>query len=587
MKKATILMQSKDSASAIENLGTLGLLHVEHQRLPQGEDIAAAKEEINLVNAAIQILSQEEFVGRANLQPTDELRDWKFTAHHLIDSRNRLSQLKDYATTLKDKISQYQAWGDFDPEQVRALTGQDIYIKLYQIPSKEIKKLASRFIVKKIAAVKDLVSCALIARKDFTLDFRQIPLPKMGLKKMRDKLSEDARAIEVIKGEMRKIASLRMEFLRVRAGLEEKLEFQQALQGMGEAGTIMYLSGYIPDDALKALEQTARARNWGIKIDDPSPEDKVPTLIRNPRWVSIINPVLKFLAIIPGYKELDISLWFLVFFSIFFGMLIGDAGIGLVFLSLTFFARRKWGNKLQDKSVFTLFYISSFCALIWGALTGTFFGQAWLPQSVKPLLPALRQEKNIQTICFFIGALHLSIAHAWRAVIKLPSFSALAELGWILILWGAFFLAKMLVLGDLFPDPGKWFFLVGAALVVLFASPNRNPFKGVAAGLGNLLLNFVNSFTDVVSYVRLFAVGLATVAVADAFNNMALDVGFDTILGAVLTSLILLLGHTLNILLAPMSILVHGVRLNVLEFSGHLDMQWQGFAYKPLRKSDK
>ena len=148
----------------------------------------------------------------------------------------------------------------------------------------------------------------------------------------------------------------------------------------------------------------------------------------------------------------------------------------------------------------------------------------------------------------------------------------------------AFFLAKMLVLGDAFPAFGKWFFILGIALVIFFTSPSRNILKGIGAGLANLALNLVNSFTDVVSYIRLFAVGLATVAVADAFNKMALEIGYNSILTGVATSLILLLGHSLNILLGPMSILVHGVRLNILEFCSHLDIKWSGFAYKPLRQ---
>ena len=96
-----------------------------------------------------------------------------------------------------------------------------------------------------------------------------------------------------------------------------------------------------------------------------------------------------------------------------------------------------------------------------------------------------------------------------------------------------------------------------------------------------------NSFTDIVSYIRLFAVGLATVAVADAFNKMAMDIGYNSILTGTATSLILLLGHGLNIILGAMSILVHGVRLNVLEFCSHLDINWSGFSYKPLEESGK
>jgi V/A-type H+-transporting ATPase subunit I len=140
-------------------------------------------------------------------------------------------------------------------------------------------------------------------------------------------------------------------------------------------------------------------------------------------------------------------------------------------------------------------------------------------------------------------------------------------------------------LGHSFPQFAKWFFIVGPALVVLFSSPCKNILKGIVNGLGSLLLNIANSFTDVVSYIRLFAVGLATVAVADAFNKMAMGIGFNNFLQGLLTSFILLIGHLLNVILGPLSILVHGVRLNVLEFCNHLDIKWSGFVYKPLQES--
>jgi V/A-type H+-transporting ATPase subunit I len=230
-----------------------------------------------------------------------------------------------------------------------------------------------------------------------------------------------------------------------------------------------------------------------------------------------------------------------------------------------------------------LFYILSSCAIIWGVLSATFFGQEWMPASVKPLIPGLRDERIVQSFCFLLGVSQLSIAHLWRFVLKFPSLAAWADMGWVCILWAAFFLAKFLVLGYTFPVFGKWLIVLGAGLVLFFSHPNRNPLKGVGQGLGALLLNLMNNFTDIVSYVRLFAVGLATVAVADAFNKMALSIGFNNIFTGIATAMILILGHGLNILLGPMSVLVHGVRLNVLEFCNHLDIKWSGFSYKPLK----
>lgn len=584
MKKTAILVQAKDAALCLKDLRNLGVVHVEHQRMPAGGDISAIGDDLAVVNDVLIVLAQPEFAQEAKLTQPQDLSDWKSTARHILDLRNRLNQLKDYAITLNARITQWQAWGDFEPEILRSLAEQGIYVRLYQIPVKEIKNLPSSVIVKEISRIYGVVNCLVISREKINLSFKEVTLPAMGLAAMQKRLAQDKDTMIYIQNQLRQHVPLRKDFMRMKKVLQQDLRFQEALSGMGEAQSLSYLAGYIPDDAAARLTQEAAAKKWGLLISEPGPQDRVPTLIRNPRWVSIISPVFKLIEVIPGYKELDISLWFLIFFSIFFGMLIGDAGIGLIFFTLTAMAQKKWGRKLKNKFLFILFYLLSSCSIIWGALSGTFFGQAWLTPYVQPLIPALRNDKSVQTLCFLLGGLHLSIAHSWRALIKLPSPKALAEIGWIIILWGAFFLAKMLVLGDTFPVFGKWFFILGPALVVLFTNPTKNIFRSLGAGLANLLLNLVNSFTDVVSYVRLFAVGLATVAVADSFNKMAMEIGYGSIASGIVTSLILILGHTLNVILAPMSILVHGVRLNVLEFCNHLDIKWSGFSYQPLQE---
>jgi V/A-type H+-transporting ATPase subunit I len=141
----------------------------------------------------------------------------------------------------------------------------------------------------------------------------------------------------------------------------------------------------------------------------------------------------------------------------------------------------------------------------------------------------------------------------------------------------------MLILGDVFPFFVKWLLITGITLVILFTSPQKNILKGIGQGLGTLALSLINSFTDVVSYIRLFAVGLAGVAIADAFNAMAFSAGSRSIFALILAGFIVLVGHTLGVVLGPVAVLVHGVRLNVLEFSGHANVSWSGQNYKPFK----
>jgi V/A-type H+-transporting ATPase subunit I len=298
--------------------------------------------------------------------------------------------------------------------------------------------------------------------------------------------------------------------------------------------------------------------------------------------------VLGLLGLTPGYRELDVSTLFLVFFSIFFGILIGDAGYGLVYilitLLITLWLHKKMKLNTEMKTTVSLFYLLGSCAIIWGVLTGTFFGQGWLLSlGYKPLVPQLNDANFMQTFCFFLGALHLSIAHSWRAYLKFPSLKALTDVGWICILWTAFFLIRTLILGEAFPPWGIWLIATGIVLVILFTNPQANVLRAIGEGLGTVALSLMNNFTDVTSYVRLFAVGMAGLAIAETTNTLSSGLG-DGVAALAAGAVIIIIGHSLNIILGLLSVLVHGVRLNVLEFSGHANVTWSGFAFEPLKE---
>jgi V/A-type H+-transporting ATPase subunit I len=583
MKKANIIMRLEDSYAAVTQLRALGVLHVEHEEVPQGKDLSLLQEEAALLDNCVDILRQQE--RKLSVAPLNPPASWKESAQHIVDLWKRQDHLESYGRNIERAIKEQEKWGDFDPQEVSSLGEQGVNVKLYEVPSKSINKFPEGTIVKEIFRSKVMIGCVVISRSEFSVPFKEVALPKQGISAMRKRLKEDLEIVRSIKENLSQLSLLLPFFLEVRKHLDKEIEFHSALSGMASSGAITYISGFVPVDAILALQQEAASKKWGLLLTEPSADDNVPTLIRNPRWVSLISPVLKFLEVLPGYHELDVSLPFLIFFSIFFGILIGDAGYGLIYCLITFIIHQKAKKKGMNTSGFALFYILSGCAITWGILTGTFFGQGWvLAAGYKPLIPALNNEKDMQRFCFFLGALHLSIAHAWRAVIKFPSLDFLADIGWGTILWAAFFIANTLILGDSFPSFARWMVVAGVILVLFFTSPQRNILKAFGSGLGTLALGLMNNFTDVVSYVRLFAVGLAGVAISDAFNSMAGMLGTGNIFAILVTVLILIIGHTLAIVLGPVSVLVHGVRLNVLEFSGHAGVSWSGQAYKPLKE---
>jgi V/A-type H+/Na+-transporting ATPase subunit I len=323
---------------------------------------------------------------------------------------------------------------------------------------------------------------------------------------------------------------------------------------------------------------------------------------------------------VPGYKELDISLIFLIFFTVFFAMIIGDAAYGSIFflagLGLVIYYSKSKKEKPPLAAV--LFTILGLATVIWGSMIGSWFGS---PELIKGTIlenlvirqltegfsfytPAgefykvLSGQDVIMLLFCTIAIIHLTIAQVWNFLRALAqrSLQALGQVGWMLINFGLFYLVLDMVArfnldqalgaGGLVADMSLNIIIIGLALIVFFGSqrPRGNFFKGLLGGLGDLpstVLGSISAFGDIISYVRLFAMGLAGAEIARAFNNMAGDLlsGNTFIFGV----LILLIGHAFNLVLCSLGVLVHGIRLKMLEFSGRLGIQWSGQDYNPFR----
>lgn len=344
--------------------------------------------------------------------------------------------------------------------------------------------------------------------------------------------------------------------------------------------------------------------------DEPGEEDAVPTKLENNKVVSLIYPVSDFLGTVPGYREYDISGWFLLFFSLFFGMIFGDGGYGLLITLISVFAIIK--NHKKNLQPFILLLILGLTTTLWGMLTCNWFGvpPQSLPESLKPLLlkldwnwisnasslPEDTVTQNLQIFCFTIALVQLAVAHIKGIVRNIRSLKCLGEAGSLFMLMGIYYLVlNMVVSSERFPfdlvlfegikASSVMFPLIGVGfgLSFIFSNYEGSVLKSVLESFKNIisvLLGVVNVFSDIVSYIRLWAVGLAGAAIANTVNEMAGPVmgGFVIFLGILLLGF----GHGLNMILNVLSVIVHGVRLNTLEFSSHLGMTWSGFKYKPF-----
>ncbi len=380
-------------------------------------------------------------------------------------------------------------------------------------------------------------------------------------------------------------------------------KFEEVNAGMGAEDMVTYLRGFVPVDDVEKVRAAAQDESWGLVVDDPGPEDDVPVKLKQPRWSRPIQAVFDGINILPAYNEADVSGVFMIFFCLFFAMIIGDAGYGLIFLTLTLLLRKK-----LPKNAVNLLMITSVATIIWGFATGTFFGlgeggldKLGLDKLKVPFLTNDRATPNLMGMCFLIGAIQITVGHLWNFwdLLKEKSTKALEQLGWTMTTWYMFFLADSMVLKGnmvsyigspkaLVPftgSPVDWMAIVGILLIACFMM-KPSEIKDGWFNLALLPLNLVNNFTDVVSYVRLYAVGAAGFAVANAFNTMLFG-GELSWWRAIISVVLVFFAHVLNILLCVMGVLVHAIRLNTLEFSNHKGITWSGSPYRPFANTDK
>ncbi len=392
---------------------------------------------------------------------------------------------------------------------------------------------------------------------------------------------------------------------------EKDIEFENIYSGMEidadeTSHAITWLTGFIPGvDAQKVLD-LAKKEHWAILLTDPVEEDEVPTKLKNNKFVSLIYPVSDFLGTVPGYREYDISGWFLLFFCVFFGMIFGDGGYGLLLSAVAVVTILKTiVSKKTVNPALNLLLLLGLTTTVWGAITCTWFGltpeqlPAWIKAASVPYLSnavaVISPEKetwvkeNMQVFCFILALVQLSVAHIKGIVRNRKSLKLLGELGSLLMLWGIFnIVLNMVVNADRFPIMNEAMILIAAGfgLSFIFSSYEGSVIQSILSSLKNIvsvLLGVVNVFSDIVSYIRLWAVGLAGSAISLTVNEMAGPTlgGLIIFLGIIL----LVFGHGLNMVLNVLSVIVHGVRLNTLEFSSHLGMSWSGFKYKPFSEA--
>ena len=538
---------ASEKEKTLTQLRDLGAVHLDLSSA-QGATVAAAKGAAADAEKAVRLILKSR--GKEKDVNIHERSVAEILA---IDAdRETLNGAKD---ELERTIRTYEPYGDFDPELAEQL-------------------------LKDVEGLRDVVP---LPEK----------LPPMRLSKMREKLDRIENRITI---DVAKLAgSDENAILKRYPALADKIAFESAKELVGEQGELAYVSGWIPEPARGKFAAAVHENGWGALLREPSDGELPPTLIEPPKLFRPVTALFSGLGIAPAYTESDVSVPFFCYFTIFFAMLVGDGGYGALILALTIFGWFKTRNQrtLVAKSWLTLLTVFSSATVLWGLLSNTWFGAGipWCADWPTVKWLADPSYKNMMLLCFTIGVSHLMIARIWTGITIINDRRCLAQFGWAGVVLFMYLVTNSIV--GIFSGIPTWaFWMFGVSLVLVFGFTLKgDELKTRGVELGMLPLNIMSALGDVISYVRLFAVGLASVKVAENFNDMALSIFNCTDMiwlkpvTAIGMILVLLIGHGLNFAMAGLSILVHAVRLNTLEFSNHKGVTWAGYAFSPFRKT--
>jgi len=639
MKKVSLVVLDSTRKESLKALRKAGVVHLEHIE-GEGAALQAFRESSQETDKALGILDEIKADKKQKIvQEPLSKEEACAKAKEILSLNDRKKSLFDSINQDSQEISRLESWGVVDPEELKLLAEKAVFAYMYEVPAEKYADIGDEVKTVLVNTTGKIARFLVVSDTEILDRPAGLPpeayavlLPRASTEIIADDIRKAQQEIDRINRELFIAKKYAAALVSYRKALVSDIEFENVRSGMAheeesesESIRLAWLSGFVPVDSMEKFRKVCAENGWAYASDDPSDEDLVPTKLKNNRVVSLIYPLTDFLDVTPGYHEFDISGWFLMFFCIFFAMIFGDAAYGALIALLGIGLAFKGLGKGKFFAPINMFVILlGLCTMVWGVMTCSWFGidASKLPKELVEMsfmpfskakyalvngLPfdssAAEDYANLnqKIFCFVLAVVQLSVAHIMCTLRNRKSLKAIGDFGSLIELWGMFYVVMAMVgdpdrfslgvnestiyvAGIPLPYLAIGVLLAGFALSFVFSNYEGSVKASVLESCKNIIsvvLGVVNVFSDTVSYIRLWAVALAGAAISGTINTMAGPMlgKFTMILfGAIL----LVFGHGLNLILNLLSVIVHGVRLNTLEFSQHLGMAWSGTKYSPF-----
>lgn len=601
MKKLTFLVYHKEYDAFLNNLRDLGVVHIAEKQ--QGmADNSALQEKIRLsarLSATIKLLQ--------NIKTEEKVTDNSETvsASKGMQILDEVDELLNHKSSLQQQILAYEKelavlepWGDFSPESIAKLrdSGYDIgfYISTEANFNEDWIEAYNAMVINRVASKVYFITFTK-TNQEIDLDVERIKLPDRSYGQTQELIQcnkeELLRQEETLQNIARKdIPSL----LAARKELNGEIEFDQVVLNTEPAAgeKLMLLQGWLPASEEDPIVAYLNSQSVYYDIKKPAPEDNVPIQLNNKGLFAWFEPICK-LYMLPKYNELDLTPFFAPFFMLFFGLCLGDSGYGLfLLLGVTLYRLLAKNIGQTMKPILSLVQLLAASTFFCGMLTGTFFGANFYDLDwpfIQRMKHAIAMDNNdMFQLSLLLGVIQILFGMILKAVNQAIQFGfkyAVGTIGWIILLVSVGLAA---VLPAVFPMGGTAHLVILAiagAMILFYNSPDKNIFINFGLGLWDSYNMVTGLLGDILSYVRLFALGLSGGILASVFNSLAVGMSPDNVIaGPIVMVLIFVIGHSINIFMNVLGAMVHPMRLTFVEFFKNSGYEGGGKEYKPFSK---
>ncbi len=591
MQKYSFLVFHKEYADFLKELQQIGVLHVIEKEAEISDDIREKYQTVSRIDKTIKFLEKrttEEDVEQIDAGGVEIIEA-------VAQKQDELEALQQELDAAHKELLKVAPWGDFSAEMIDRLKAEELNLRFFITTERRFDDAyLSEYNTEIITKSGNEIYFIVIQQGDeeLNVDAEEVKQPERTLSQLTARIREIETKIAAINSDFDRYATAIQQVKNEKDAVTAKLEYEKViLHTAAEADEkLMLLEGWVPKPDQPRIDAFLDENNVLYLTDEATTKDNIPVLLRNNRFGKLFEPIGKLFAL-PSYSELDLTVFFAPFFMLFFGFCLGDAGYGLLFVVGASLYKLK--AKKEVKPYLSLIQLLGVATIIFGTVSGTLFGVNLIKTDIEILAEYKKLFLNpdkMSKLAVALGLLQIIFGMFLKAINQIRQFGfvyALSTFGWLIIILGGSIYAALIMLEVVAINKIIIYSILSAGgfFILFFSDPKINVFARIGKGVWDIYSTATGIFGDLLSYIRLFALGLSSAILGFVINDIALQIlGVSPILGPVFFVVFLLLGHTLNILISSLGSFVHPMRLTFVEFYKNAGFVGGGKEYKPFSK---